>query len=145
MLVYLDNCCFNRPFDEQSNIRIKLETDAKLHVQFLIRAEKLGLAWSYMLDYENHANPQLERKYIIQKWKNLSMIDTNETTEILDKAHLLLEHGIKVKDALHIACAINMRCDFFLTTDDGIKKKSSYIQEIKILNPIGLINVIEKL
>jgi hypothetical protein len=38
-----------------------------------------------------------------------------------------------------------MRCDFFLTTDDGIKKKSSYIQEIKILNPIGLINVIEKL
>jgi hypothetical protein len=28
--VYLDNCCFNRPFDEQSNIQIKLETEAKV-------------------------------------------------------------------------------------------------------------------
>ena len=131
MLVYLDNCCFNRPFDEQSNIRVKLETDAKLYVQFLIRTEKLRLAWSYMLDYENHANPQLERKYIIQKWKNLSIIDTDETKEILDDANKLLEYGIKAKDALHIACSINMRCDFFLTTDDGIKKKSNYIQNIR--------------
>ena len=25
MRIYLDNCCFNRPFDDQSQIKIKLE------------------------------------------------------------------------------------------------------------------------
>lgn len=30
MKIYLDNGCFNRPFDDQSRIRIMLETEAKL-------------------------------------------------------------------------------------------------------------------
>lgn len=28
--VYLDNCCFNRPYDDQSQIKINLEAQAKL-------------------------------------------------------------------------------------------------------------------
>ena len=31
--IYLDNCVFNRPFDEQTSIRIKLETEAELYIQ----------------------------------------------------------------------------------------------------------------
>jgi len=27
MNIYLDNCCFNRPFDDQSNQRIHLESE----------------------------------------------------------------------------------------------------------------------
>ena len=37
MNVYLDICCFNRPFDEQSSLIVYLETEAKLHVQELVR------------------------------------------------------------------------------------------------------------
>ena len=33
MRVYLDNCCYNRPFDPQEQLRIRLETEAKLEVQ----------------------------------------------------------------------------------------------------------------
>lgn len=33
MRVYLDNCSFNRPFDEQKQIKIQLETEAKLDIQ----------------------------------------------------------------------------------------------------------------
>ena len=29
MRVYLDNCCYNRPYDEQVQLRIRLETEAK--------------------------------------------------------------------------------------------------------------------
>lgn len=47
MRVYLDNCCYNRPYDNQSQVRISLESQAKLHVQDLIREEKLELASSY--------------------------------------------------------------------------------------------------
>ncbi len=30
MKIYLDNCCCNRPFDDQSHLRIRLEAEAKL-------------------------------------------------------------------------------------------------------------------
>ncbi len=51
--IYLDNCCFNRPYDDQSQVRISLETQAKLYIQNLIKEDKLKLVSSYMLWYEN--------------------------------------------------------------------------------------------
>ena len=30
MRLYFDNCCYNRPFDDQSQIRIALESQAKI-------------------------------------------------------------------------------------------------------------------
>jgi hypothetical protein len=38
MKIYLDNCCFNRPFDDQSHPRIRLEAEAKLRIQEKVRA-----------------------------------------------------------------------------------------------------------
>ena len=35
--LYLDNCCFNRPFDDQGFIKIRLETEAKLFIQEKIK------------------------------------------------------------------------------------------------------------
>jgi len=46
MLVYLDNCVFNRPFDDQSQLLISLQTQAKLEIQERIRNGSLELAWS---------------------------------------------------------------------------------------------------
>jgi hypothetical protein len=31
--LYLDNCCFNRPFDDQQQLKIWLETQAKLSIR----------------------------------------------------------------------------------------------------------------
>lgn len=55
--IYLDNCCFNRPYDDQNLLSIFLETQAKLSIQEYVRTEKLSLIWSAILDYENSRNP----------------------------------------------------------------------------------------
>lgn len=68
MKIYLDNCMFNRPFDEQTHIRIRLETEAKLAIQEEIRRGTYQLIWPYILDYENSKNPFQERKEQIIKW-----------------------------------------------------------------------------
>ncbi len=47
MKIYLDNCSFNRPFDDQTFMRIKLETDAKLYIQEQVKHGALQLTWSY--------------------------------------------------------------------------------------------------
>jgi hypothetical protein len=65
MKIYLDNCCFNRPFDDQKQIRIMLETEAKLRVQRDVLRGKFALIWSYILEAENNANPFDERREAI--------------------------------------------------------------------------------
>jgi hypothetical protein len=50
MRIYLDNGCFNRPFDDQTQPRIRIETEAKLEIQRQIQDRQHELAWSYMLD-----------------------------------------------------------------------------------------------
>ena len=49
MRVYLDNCCYNRPFDEQAQLAVRLETEAKLEVQRQMRSGELEYVWSDML------------------------------------------------------------------------------------------------
>ncbi|KPA13840.1 hypothetical protein MHK_005954 [Candidatus Magnetomorum sp. HK-1] len=143
MKIYLDNCCFNRPFDDQSQLRIKLESEAKLKIQYDVRAGKYQLVWSYILDYENNSNPYYERKRQINEWKIYSIVDVQENTEIIDKANTLKDIGIRKKDALHVACAIFSKCDYFLTTDDKILKKDYLFEEIKIADPFLFIKEAE--
>lgn len=139
MRIYLDNSCFNRPFDDQKQLRIKLETEAKLDIQERIFQKEIELAWSYILDFENEANPFEQRRFAIRGWKNYALVDTDETKEIVERAEKFHQLGIKSKDSLHLACAISMQCEYFLTTDDELIKKASGIEEIKVTDPISFI------
>lgn len=143
MKIYLDNCCFNRPFDDQSQIRIRIETEAKLNIQENIRAGKFQLVWSYLLDYENNKNPYSERKTQIAGWKKYAIADIEESNPLLERANFLNRFGLKKIDALHIACAIAAACDYCLTTDDKILNKSSKITDINITDPIGFIKEVQ--
>ncbi len=139
MKIYLDNCIFNRPFDEQSHIRIRIETEAKLAIQEEIRRGTYQLIWSYILDYENNKNPFRERQEQIMKWKKYAITDIEENTDIIKTALLLNSKGLQKMDSLHIACAIFAKADYFLTTDDKVIKKENAITELEISDPINFI------
>jgi predicted nucleic acid-binding protein len=139
MRVYVDNCCFNRPFDDQSQVRIRLEAEAKLAVQQHILEKRLTLVWSYILDYENSANPIPERRETIGRWRRYAASDIEESSEVLETAHRLVGAGITSKDALHLACAVLAKCAYFLTTDDVLLKRATGIPEIRVINPAQFI------
>ena len=139
MRIHLDNCCFNRPFDDQGQTRVRLETEAKLCIQENIRGGALELAWSYIIDSENEANPFEERRTVVTEWKLYATIDIEETTEVLQKANALVALGLKAKDALHLSCAIAAECRHFLTTDDKILKCDTDIQEIQVSDPTSFV------
>jgi hypothetical protein len=86
---------FNRPFDDQSNIKILLEAEAKLKIQEYIRSELYELVWSYILDYENEQNPFRERREQISRWKQYANIDIDAHDKILDLARSLNQQGLK--------------------------------------------------
>ncbi|HEY7213913.1 MAG TPA: hypothetical protein VIC28_04745 [Thermoanaerobaculia bacterium] len=99
MRIYLDNCCFNRPFDNQSQMRVRLETEAKLRIQERVGTGEIELAWSYILDYENAANPFEERRAAVALWRTISVADVVENPELLETAKALAALGIPSKDA----------------------------------------------
>ena len=140
MRIYLDNCCYNRPYDDQSQLRISLETQAKLYIQDLIRQQKLDLVSSYVLWYENSQNPFEIRKRSISEFiqKNtIEYIDIDKAEDIKRKADEIMKTGVKTKDAYHVACAIYANCDYFFTTDDRLLKYAT--DEMQIVNPIDFI------
>ena len=135
--IYLDNCCFNRPYDDQSNLNVHLEAQAKVFIQNEILNKALELVWSFMMDYEINSNPYFDRKIAFLHWKKIAIMDIDPIEKILIKGKELNQKNIKRKDALHIACAIEGECEYFLTTDAKLLNKS--ISEIKIVNPLDLI------
>ena len=142
MKIYLDNCCYNRPFDDQSQIKIHLESQAKLYLQAKIREGAYDLVWSYILDYENGKNPYEEKRLAIAPWKTIaSSCIAEETEDILSFAESLASKGIKTFDALHISCAVAAECEYYLTTDK--KLLNTPVPEIKIVNPVVFVSEME--
>ena len=136
MRIYLDNCCYNRPYDDQSQIRIYLETQAKLHIQELIKLRRVELVTSYMLEYENGKNRFMQKKRTIENFMNdnESYYVGNERDEMIAKmAEPIMQTGVKEKDAFHVACAIYAKCDYFITTDDRLLK--FHTEQISLVTP----------
>ena len=135
--IYLDVCCFNRPYDDQTQLRIELETKAKLHVQQKIVEGKFVLVSSVILEFENNNTPYPLRKLAINDFLKHAEEYVEENGAVVDLAKEISDTGVKPKDAAHVACAIHAGCDYFLSTDDRLLKyKDSRIQ---IMNPVDFI------
>jgi len=145
MLIYLDNCCYNRPYDEQNQPRVALETQAKLYIQRLITEKKLNLAVSYVSNFENNENPKIDRRNSIKNFfANASVYIDNKNASCVEVlAKKIMAMNIRAKDALHIACAVISKCDVLITTDDGILKHYKK-DDIKICTPTMFFNIYGK-
>jgi predicted nucleic acid-binding protein len=139
--IYLDNSAFNRPFDRQDQVKICLETFAKLHIQTGIKNKIYDLVWSFMNDIENRDNPYYEKRKSIGKWKDIASGKCKSSIDVLNKGKEIAKLNVAPKDALHIACAIESNCDYFITTDEKLIKKlnGKETDGLKIINPLDFV------
>lgn len=144
MLIYLDICCFNRPFDDQSDLMVRLQTEAKLYVQDMIRGGVLSLIWSAIMDVENAANPDMNRKVAVGDWKKLGSVDVSISQRIESIADELALIGVKPIDALHIACAIEAEAEYFLTTDKALLRKMANHDSLRVVDPVDFIRALKE-
>lgn len=143
MKIYLDNCCYNRPYDDQSYLSISLETQAKLLVQSLIKQKRLELASSFILDYENSCNPYTDRKTAVKNFLDDNVSDYiggEKSEEVIARAEKVMATGVKMKDSCHIVCAEMMKCDYLLSTDKRMLKYKS--DSLKLMNPIEFVDML---
>ena len=68
MKIYLDTSVYNRPFDDQTQPRIWLETLALALILQLVEAGEATLVNSSVLEFENSKNPFSLRQDWMARW-----------------------------------------------------------------------------
>jgi predicted nucleic acid-binding protein len=143
--VYCDTNIYNRCFDEQNQLRIRLECTAIEGIYAMVEAGRFELAWSFMLEYENSLNPHGDRKEWVELLSRMCTDRIAPSREILSLARKLMKlRKLKPRDALHVACAQYAGCDFFITCDDVLIQRTarggrrSGLQ-IQTVNPVEFI------
>lgn len=140
MIVYLDTCCLNRAHDDQSQERIRKESQAIEAI--LERLEKGIWIWlgSEALTAEAANNPSPVRKADATMMLEGVSREVTVSQTHLHRAAALTELGFSAMDALHVACAESGGADVLLTTDDKfLSRASRYRGELKVLvaNPVN--------
>jgi hypothetical protein len=138
--IYLDTCCLNRPFDDQSQERVRLESEAVLLI--LARVQEGTWDWlsSDVVNDEIDQIPDPERRerthsLVFHADRTLSLTDKG-----IERAKELVKLGFGGMDALHLACAESEQVDIFLTTDDKLQRRATRLTnqlQVSVSNPLN--------
>lgn len=138
-MIYLDVCCLNRPFDDQTQDRIRLESEAVLAILYGCETGRWYLVSSEAIDFEISVTPDPERKEKVVAFTNLAHERIEIDENIRKRAGNLVKLGFKAFDALHLACSESVVAEILLTTDDKFlskAKKNKSKLRVRVENPV---------
>ena len=140
-LIYLDYNCFQRRFDDPSQIRIQFEALACEEIFNRAELEYVQLAWSFMHEDETLLCPFPNRKYVALILSSLCKTRVGPEDEIYESAqYFQKKYGISSKDSVHLACALNIKADYFISCDDKLVNQAKILGlDLEILNPVDYI------
>ena len=120
---YLDVCTLCRPFDDQTQIRIRLETEAVQLILSHIRLESLTCIISPVHRIESGAISDFtEREYLLALLEEIGVEAAVERAAVRERAEALAGQGLGPADAAHLAFAEAADADF-VTTDDRLVRQ----------------------
>jgi len=140
--VYLDTSVYNRPFDDQSQTRIRLETEAFLSILEKAIYGKITIIGSSAILYENSLTPFSNRKKRVLSYLSIASKIIRLNDSIKKRALLLEDIGIDPVDALHLSYAEFGGVEYFVTCDNDIIKKAARhkgVVKIEVCNPLEFI------
>ena len=145
LTLYLDMNIYKRPFDDQRQMRIRLETVAITTIFALIENGDLSAQWSFILNYENNRDPVPELREFAQYLAQCCGKIIEPHDSIRDLARQLSKtHQIRGRDALHLASAQLSGCDYLVTCDDRLVRHGQRLREegvltVVVVNPVDLL------
>jgi predicted nucleic acid-binding protein len=139
MKIYLDVCCLNRPFDDQTQDRIHLEAEAILSILNHSQTAGWSVIGSDAIDYEISKMPDNDKRLMVQILSTMHDAHVKVDAGVERRAVELKRAGLKPMDALHVACAEKGKAEILLTTDDNLLSKALKNQrtlKVKVVNPL---------
>lgn len=139
MNIYLDVCCLNRPFDDQTQDRIHLEAEAILSILNHSRVAGWSVIGSEAIDLEISKMPDNDKRLMVRILSTIFNAHVKVDAGVERRAAELKRAGLKTMDALHVACAEKGKAAILLTTDDNLLNKALKHQKmlkVKVENPL---------
>ncbi|MBW4423733.1 MAG: PIN domain-containing protein [Nostoc desertorum CM1-VF14] len=136
--VYLDTSVYNRPFDDQTQPKVFLETQAVILILQMVEAKLIELVSSSVLEYENSRNPFIVNQQSMERYLQIATLRVLLDENIRGRAKQLEQQGIKAIDALHVACAETSQSDYFITCDKRLINRCQGLT-LKAINPTDFI------
>ena len=138
MKLYLDTCCYSRPFDDQSQERIHIESEAVLIIIERTRQKVDAIVGSDVLNLEMDQIYEAEKKQNVRDLYSIAESSVKYSRQIYKRAQSIEQQtALRAFDCLHIACAEKAKADILLTTDDKLEKASLKLDlSIKVMNPL---------
>jgi predicted nucleic acid-binding protein len=136
--IYLDTSTYNRPFDDQTQPKIFLETQAVAIIFQMIKAQTTELVSSSVLEYENSRNPDQVKQRAMSQYLKMARSRWEVDEAIRHRGQQLEHNGLKAIDALHVACAEAASSDYFITCDQRLINRSSNLA-MKVINPVDFV------
>jgi len=118
--VYLDVCALSRPFDDQGQMRVRLETDAVHLILSHVRAGDLALVVSPVHDLEIGAiDGTTEREQLVTTLRRVGDRIAFDLRRARERAERLVQQGLGPADAAHLAFSEEAQADF-VSCDDRL-------------------------
>lgn len=136
--VYLDTSTYSRPFDDQTQPKIFLETQAVIIIFQMVEVKAVELISSSVLEYENSRNPYPIKQEAMNRYLQLAELRQEVDEAIRKRAEELEKDGLKAIDALHVACAEAVNSDYFITCDKRLINRCSKLT-MKVMNPVDFV------
>jgi predicted nucleic acid-binding protein len=136
--IYLDTSVYNRPFDDQTQPRIWLETLALALILQLVEEAEAVVVNSAVLEFENSENPFSLRRDWMARCLEHAAVYQRVNQSIRERAEALEKHGLGAIDSLHVACAESAHADYFLTCDDRLLRKQNHFNVVA-MNPLDFV------
>ncbi len=138
MKVYLDACCLNRPFDDQSQPRVRLETEAISLILEKIHRHEWQWVASDALFFEVNQNPDAENCQRVRALLSGAGDVVGINYGALSRAGQFEQSGLDAYDALHLAIAESSAVDVLLTTEDRFVKlvQRESLTTLLVANPV---------
>jgi predicted nucleic acid-binding protein len=137
MKIYMDVCCLNRPFDDQTQDKIRIESDAILAILSKCISGEWRLLSSEVLDMEIEKTQDKWRRSKVKELYRLAKEKIILNDKIIKRAFEIQNYGLKSFDSLHVASAEYSKADVFLTTDKNLLHAAERLKpDIKTANPL---------
>ena len=146
MKIYLDVSCLNRPFDDQNQARIRIETTAVTVVFERIDAGPWQQVSSEMAVIEIDAITDTDRHTRVRMLLPQSESIMKLTDATFQRAAELEGLGFKPADAVHVAAAERAKADVLLSCDDRFcrpAKRRRRDLQVNVANPVDWLKEME--
>ena len=133
MRVYFNTSALNRPLDDLSSERVRMEAEAVVALLAAVEDGTIDWIGSEYLDFEVEQDPDAARVRRVRGLLVGAHMRVPASDAVADRARALERLGLRGLDALHVACAEAGAADLLVTTDDRmIRRAARAVRDLRV-------------